>query len=86
MTKGAGFSVSSIESSKENRNLRKIRPRSSNQDGISRAKNMEKADIKSISESINYRTTRSTSSSKSGYFFILMVILIIVWIFWTLLF
>lgn len=83
MTGGAGFSVSGIKSSKENRNLGKIRPKSSNPDGISREKNMNKADVKSIDDSIKYRASRYSSSSKSGYFFIAMVILVIAWIVWT---
>jgi len=86
MTGGAGFSVSGIKSSKENRNLGKIRPKSSNSDGVSREKNMDKADVKSIADSIKYRTSRYSSSSKSGYFFITMVILVLAWIIWTVFF
>lgn len=86
MTGGAGFSVSAIKSSKENRNLGKIRPKPSNPDGVSREKNMDKADLKSIDEGIKFRTGRYTSSSKSGYFFILMVVLALVWMAWTLFF
>ncbi|WP_057935955.1 hypothetical protein [Algoriphagus resistens] len=86
MTGGAGFSVSGIKSSKENRNLGKIRPKPSNPEGASREKNMDKADLKSIDESIKFRTGRYTTFSKSGYFFILMVVLTLVWIGWTLFF
>jgi len=48
MTGGAGFSVSASKSSKENRNLRKISPKSTSPDGVSPEKNMNKADLKSI--------------------------------------
>lgn len=84
MTGGAGFSVSAIKSSKENRNLGKIRPKSSSPDGVSREKNMDKADLKSIDESIKFRTGRHSSFSRNGYFFAIMVILTLVWIIWTL--
>ncbi|MEB2777599.1 hypothetical protein SYJ56_19945 [Algoriphagus sp. D3-2-R+10] len=84
MTGGAGFSVSAIKSSKENRNLGKVRPKSSNSDGISREKNLDKADLKSIDDGIKFRAERYSSSSKSGYFFAIMVILTLIWIIWTL--
>ncbi|WP_086542926.1 hypothetical protein [Algoriphagus antarcticus] len=84
MTGGAGFSVSGIKSSKENRNLGKIRPKSTSPDGVSREKTMNKADVKSIDESIKFRAGRYSSSSKSGYFFAIMVILTLAWIIWTL--
>lgn len=86
MTGGAGFSVSAIKSSKENRNLGKIRPKPSNPDGVSREKNMSQADLKSIDESIKFRTDRYTSFSKSRFFFALMVVLTLIWMFWTLFF
>jgi len=86
MTGGAGFSVSGNKSSKENRNLGKIRPKSSSPDGISREKNMDKADLKSIDDSIKFRASRYSSSSSSGYFFAIMVILILAWVIWTVFF
>ncbi|MFC5624090.1 hypothetical protein [Algoriphagus winogradskyi] len=86
MTGGAGFISSANKSSKENRNLGKIRPKSSRPDGVTREKNMDKADLKSIDESIKYRNSRYSSFSRSGYFFAIMVILILVWLIWTLFF
>ncbi len=83
MTGGAGFSMSGNKNSKDNRNLGKIRPKLTSSDGISREKNMEKADLKSIDESIKFRMSRYSSGSKSGYFFAIMVILTLAWIFWT---
>ncbi|SFB34001.1 hypothetical protein [Algoriphagus aquimarinus] len=86
MTGGAGFSVSGNKSSKENRNLGKIRPKLTSSDGVSREKNMEKADLKSINDSIRFRASRYSSSSSSGYFFAFMVILTLAWVIWTLFF
>lgn len=65
MTGGAGFSVSGNISSKQNRDLGKIRPKLSSTDGISREKNMDKADLKSIEDSIIFRNKRYSSASKS---------------------
>ncbi|WP_339753163.1 hypothetical protein [Algoriphagus aquimarinus] len=86
MTGGASFSVSGNKSSKENRNLGKIRPKLTSSDGISREKNMDKADLKSIDDNIRFRASRYTSSSSSGYFFAIMVILTLAWVIWTLFF
>ena len=86
MSRGAGFSSSAIQSSKENRNLGKIRPKSMRSDEVSREKNIDKADLKSINDSIKFRINRYTSFSKSGYFFVIMVILTMIWILWTLYF
>ncbi|TXE03717.1 hypothetical protein [Algoriphagus aquimarinus] len=86
MTRGAGFISSANKSSKDNRNLGKIRSKASNPDGISREKNMDKADHKSIDDSIKFRNSRYTSFSRSGYFFMIMVILTLVWLVWTLFF
>ncbi|WP_339864068.1 hypothetical protein [uncultured Algoriphagus sp.] len=83
MTGGAGFISSANKSSKENRNLGKIRPKSTVSDGVSREKNMDKADVKSIDESIKYRNNRYSSNSKSGYFFTTIVILVLAWIIWV---
>ncbi|PZX55737.1 hypothetical protein [Algoriphagus chordae] len=86
MTGGAGFSVSANKSSKENRNLGKIRPKLTSPDGLSREKNMDKADLKSIDDSIKFRANRYSSSSSSGYFFAIMVILTLAWVIWTVFF
>lgn len=86
MAGGAGFSLSAIKSSKDNRNLGKIRPTPSSPDGVSREKNMDKADLKSIDDSIKFRLSRANTSSKSGYFFAVMAVLTLLWIIWTLLF
>jgi hypothetical protein len=83
MTGGAGFISSANKTSKDNRNLGKIRPKLTSTDGVSREKNMEKADLKSIDDSIKFRMSRYSSGSKSGYFFAIMVILTLIWIFWT---
>lgn len=83
MTGGAGFSISGNNSSKENRNLGKIRPKSSSPDGLSREKNMDKADLKSIGDSIKFRMSRSSSGSKNGYSFATMLILTLIWVIWT---
>lgn len=86
MTGGAGFSLSAFKSSKDNRNLAKKRPKSSSPKGISREKNMEKADVKSIEESIEFRMNRYSSFSKAAYFSTAIAILMLVLIIWTLFF
>ncbi|WP_425638187.1 hypothetical protein ACPUEN_02110 [Algoriphagus yeomjeoni] len=86
MSRGAGFISSANKSSKDNRNLAKIRPKAERADGIYREQNMEKADLKSIDDSIKYRMSRYSSGSKNGYFFAIMVILTLLWIFWTVFF
>ncbi|PZX49537.1 hypothetical protein LV84_04223 [Algoriphagus ratkowskyi] len=83
MTGGAGFSRQGAKALEENRKLRQIRPKSSSPDGISREKNMNKADLKSSDDSIKFRMSRYSSVSKSGYFFAIMVILTLAWIIWT---
>ncbi|MCE7057020.1 hypothetical protein LZF95_20235 [Algoriphagus sp. AGSA1] len=77
MTGGAGFISSANKSSKENRNLGKIRPKRRGSEGISREKNMDKADLKNIDDSINYRMDRRSSFARSSYFFAGLVSLII---------
>ncbi|SFT86303.1 hypothetical protein SAMN04489724_2406 [Algoriphagus locisalis] len=86
MTGGAGFISSANKSSKDNRNLAKIRPKATRDDGISRAENMDKADLKSIEDSINFRMSRRNSYVNSGYFFAGIVTLIILWILYILFF
>ncbi|RAI83716.1 hypothetical protein [Algoriphagus yeomjeoni] len=83
MSRGAGFISSANKSSKDNRNLARIRPKAERADGISREQNMDKADLTSIDDSIKFRMNRYSSGSKSGYFFAIMVILTLLWIFWT---
>ncbi|WPR76497.1 hypothetical protein [Algoriphagus sp. NG3] len=86
MTGGAGFISSANKSSKENRNLGKIRPKPTRSDGVSREKNMGKADLKNIDDSIRYRMDRRSSFGRSGYFFAGLVSLLIGWLLYLLFF
>ena len=86
MAGGAGFIISANKTSKDNRNLAKIRPKATREDGISRAENMDKANLKSIEDSIHFRMSRRTSYVNSGYFFAGIVTLIVIWILYILFF
>ncbi len=86
MTGGAGFSLSGNHSMKDNRNLGKIRPKPDCPDGISREKNMAKADLKSIEDGINFRMNRRSSFVKRSYFFDGIVTLIVLWVLYILFF
>lgn len=86
MTGGAGFSLSAFKSSKDNRNLGKIRPKPSVPDGISREENMEKADLNDIEDSIKFRMDRYASFSKTGYFYTIVAVLTLALVIWTLFF
>lgn|GEM_PF-1372306 len=83
MTGGAGFSLSAWKSSKDNRNLGKIRPKSSVPDGFSRAENMEKADLKDLEDSIHFRMERRASFAKTGYLLTVVVVLTLALMVWT---
>lgn len=84
MTGGAGFSRSAIESSRENRNLRKVRP-SRKEDGT--ARKISGSDTKSLSESIQHQHSRRTQELKRKsvfyalFFIALLFSLILLWFF-----
>ncbi|UZD24103.1 hypothetical protein PBT90_11975 [Algoriphagus halophytocola] len=86
MARGAGFSISAIKSGKDNRNLGKIRPKLAAPDGLSRDKNMELTDLKSLDEGVRFRMSRRNSLVKSGYFFVAITTLFILWILYILFF
>lgn len=86
MTGGAGFISSANKSSKDNRNLAKIRPKASRTDGVTRENTVDKADLKSIQDSIDFRMSRRSSFVKSGYFFAIIATLIFVSILYILFF
>lgn len=86
MAGGAGFIFSAINSLKDNKNLRKIRPNATFSDSTTRDKNLAKADLKSIDEGIKFRMNRYFSYHKSGYFPIAVFVLVICWIIWSVFF
>jgi hypothetical protein len=73
MTGGAGFSRDSSQSFKDNHELGKIRSKSSY---FKSSRNLEKADSKAISESINYRISRKLAIEKHRKMVLIIVILI----------
>jgi hypothetical protein len=83
MAAGAGFMYSAIKSLKDNKNLGGIRPKATTPDSSTREKNLAKADLKSIDESIKFRLNRYHSFHKTGYFTVLIVVLVLCWMIYT---
>lgn len=72
MTGGAGFSRDSSQSFKDNHELGKIRPKFSY---IKTSRNLEKVDLKAISEGINHRISRKSALGKNRKLVLLIIIL-----------